>query len=170
MAFDTEQSYITLLDLEGTVIKSWEDPTWISVGENVRKYVTGEWLGPPGEGLARLGLMSWAVYNDRDKAIFNKSIRPWLEERINKKFDDDLILSMDDWADRVFEATNCKVSREDMFDVCKKEDVLFKLRKHPMFHHTCTFLLDDAVDKHLYIECLDNKSKFLIRNVVSLFD
>jgi hypothetical protein len=169
--FDENQNWILLLDLEGTLIESWNEPDWIPNGDKVCKFLTGSWLGEPSGYKGRIGLMSWAVENEQDKQKFNKFLRPIIEEQFHEfKFDDELVLSMQDWAALVFEATKCKVSIDDLFDVCKKEDVLFKLRKHPMFHHACVTLLDDAVAKSEYIECQDNKSKFIIRNIGNLFD
>jgi hypothetical protein len=101
--------------------------------------------------------------------VFNDDIRPWLEDRLKFKFDEDLILSIDDWREQVFKTTGLKLERADMFDVCKKEDVLFKLRKSPMFANTSTWLLDDAVNDHEIIHCIDNDSKFFIRNVKTMF-
>jgi hypothetical protein len=168
--FDTEQNFIVLLDLEETVIDSWDDPVWQFKGQQVKKFLHGEWLPHPTPMQCKLGIMSWAIWDHRDIDTFNKHHREWLEGCLNFKFDDDLIFSMDDWARAVFEETRCKVSRQDLFDVCKKEDVLFKLRNSSMFHHTATWLIDDAVNKHDIIECLENRSKFYIRNVNSLFD
>jgi hypothetical protein len=168
--FDENQNWIVLVDLEETLIKSWYDQEWVSAGFNVKKFLDGSWLGEPSKFQGRMGLMSWAVVGEHDKQIFNTKLRPWLEEQLDFKFSDELVLSMDDWAAKVFEASKCRVSIDDMYDVCKKEDVLFKLRKHPMFEHACTWLLDDAVAKSEFIECQDNRSKFIIRNVKTLFD
>lgn len=168
--FDETQKFIVLLDLEETLIKSWNEPEWVGAGNNVMKFLHGEWLPHPIPMNCQLGLMSWAVWDEVDKKTFNEDLRPWLEDRLRFKFDDNLIFSMDDWSRLVFEATKCKVTRQDLFDICKKEDVLFKMRKHPMFHHATTWLIDDVVSKMELIECFDNQSKFIIRNVNHMFD
>lgn len=168
--FDTEQNFIVLLDLEETLIKSWDEPVWIPTGDNVTKFLHGEWTGDPTPFQGRMGLMSWAVWDEGDKRKFNEELRPELEERLRFKFSDELVFSMEDWASMVLEASGLKLERSDLFDMCKKEDVLFKLRKHKLFHHTSTWLLDDAVAKFDIIQNIDNRSKFFIRNIKSLFD
>lgn len=170
MSFEVEQNWIVLVDLEETLIKSWDEPDLIETAHNVKKFLDGSWLGEPAPFRAKLGLMSWAVCNDEEKAKFNAKLRPFLEEFLQFRFSDELILSMHEYADLVFQATNCHVSRYDLYDICKKEDVLFKLRKHPMFHHACVWLLDDVVANDELIQCRDNKSTIIIRNVKSMFD
>ncbi len=137
---------IVFLDLEETVIDDWHSGMLLPGNIAVIRSLL--------QDNDRLGLMSWAVWGDTDKGIFTREFQPCLENINNlwKPFDPDLIWSMDDWANEVFKHTNLKVSRQDLFDVFKKQEVLFKLaRHHPLFRNQVVALIDDAVEHDMTI-------------------
>lgn len=145
---------ILFLDLEETVINEWcRHPVFLR--NNINKIK--DMFFSRGENLA-LGIMSWAMWNDEDKAIFNAEIRPTLEDLLGMKFSDEFVWSMDDWARKLLIFNKKKISREDLFDIFGKEEVLFMLSK------TCTdftgkniFLVDDAVQDGLQFQSFENK-------------
>lgn len=156
---------IVFLDLEETVIDEWGSDLLLPANiEAIRRLLQGNPV--------HLGLMSWAVWeNERDKLKFTHDIQPYVEEALGFKFHPDLTWSMDDWAGEVFKHTGLTLDRkEDMFDMFKKEEVLFKLaRHHPLFRGEMVILVDDAVehDMTLRVPSRDCTVKFLnINNMV----
>ena len=160
----TRKNYV-FLDLEETCIDDWGTAT--PLVQNLQKidwFVNGkEIIIPPLKKNQEpvvspaapmvnlhLGLMSWAVWDRDDKQRFLEKMREPIEKAIKRQFDESLILSMEDWARLVFECSGLRVTREDMFDIYGKPDVLFMLmRKHPMFINSTTFLVDDAYEHQL---------------------
>lgn len=84
---------ILLLDLENTIIWDWtDDPRLMCARFPVLKEWVCSQLGPQ----TRVGLLSWAVWDDRDVEIFNtRGIRNDIELTHKFKFDDELILTRD---------------------------------------------------------------------------
>lgn len=135
---------IIFLDLEETVIDDWHSgmllPGNIAI---IRELLQDN---------DRLGLMSWAVWGDTDKGIFTRDFQSYLEDNLGHAFDPALIWSMDDWNTELFKATGLKLDRQDMFDMFKKEEVLFKLaRFHPLFKNQVVALIDDAIEHDMTI-------------------
>ena len=99
---------LILLDLEETVIEDWSNMTLMPREcMAIRSFLR---TCHPG---ATIGLMSWAVWNDRDKALFNKHLRDELEAVLEVKFSDEWLLSMDDWAKMLFHHCKKKLSRDE---------------------------------------------------------
>lgn len=142
---------VVLLDLEDTLIDDW-------LGRNTLQYnierikQSGVLMPDQSMGVhdVKVGLMSWAVSNIADAADFNANLREPLEGALDIKFDQALPTSMQDYADRIFEARRMRVSTEDMYDIFRKEEVLLTLaRRSNCFQGKEIVLIDDAVDHNL---------------------
>lgn len=152
---------LVFLDLEETLVDDWSSQLLLTA--NVR--VTRSFLKtlPPG---TKVGLMSWAVWDERDKSLFNKDLRPFLEAELDVQFSDDFVWSMDDWAQEVFNSTGMKLSREDLFDVFGKHEVLFKLSRHsPKFEGHQVVLVDDVAEHMLKWDVPHNRCSATMLNV-----
>lgn len=131
---------IVLADLEETLIQDWSNPVMVPdrldiVRQHLMKHPT-----------AQLGLMSWAVWDDRDMDVFNRKLRPMLEEALNHVFCSRWTLSMDGWAQEMLHHGRKKLDRDEMFDLFGKEDVFLTMaRRHPEWVDQTVFLFDDAV-------------------------
>jgi hypothetical protein len=150
---------LVFLDLEETVLDNWDDANMLM--GNVR------WLQ---KRLAlvncTLGLMSWAVWDEKDKTKFNSEMRPMLEEALGMPFDNRFVWSMDEWAEQVFKHHGKKVSRQDLFDLMGKQEVLFVLsRCHPDFKDNNLLLVDDAVEHDLSCLSVKNNCTVTMKNV-----
>lgn len=155
---------LVFLDLEKTVIKSWDEPfiLWNNV-DKIKDLLK--------EVQVELGLMSWAVWDARDLEIFNRTMRPGIEEALGIKFNDRLVWSMDDWANNVFRFHNKKVSRADLFDMFGKQEVLFVLSGcFPEFNGKNVLLVDDAVEHNRSVLSVKNNCTVTIKNVLQLPD
>ena len=116
-----------------------------------------------------LGLMSWAVWGDRDKEVFNRTMRPELEEALGMDFDDRVVWSMDDWAAELLQFHRKKLSRQDLFDMFGKQEVLFTLsRSHPLFHKRNVVLFDDMVEHGLHWSSEVNKCQVKMLNIKAM--
>lgn len=157
------------LDLEETLIESWSDHTLlvnkiVKINRFVNKTLveTKQPLSVP-----RFGLMSWAVYNDKDKRQFQEELQPWLEEQMQITFSNELILSIDDWISLVMNNCGILLSREDIFDLSDKETILFWLRNAKKGFPTGHIILIDDVVKHNNVIISDSR-KITILNVDKL--
>lgn len=142
---------IVLLDLEECLIDDWFSRNVLHY--NIEKIKQSGILMPDqsmGVHDVKVGLMSWAVANTADVADFNANLREPIEEALGVKFHQAWPISMQDYADKVFEARLMRVSTEDMYDVFRKEEVLLTLaRKSDHFEGREVVLIDDAVDHNL---------------------
>lgn len=136
---------LIFLDLEEVCIDSWASGTLLLHHlERIKLYLDRQFAEDP-HGV-RIGLMSWAVSDHHDKITFNKDLRWRIEQHIGTTFQDRLVWSMDEWAQVTLLNTGLKLDREDLFDFCRKEDVLFKMaRKGDLFRNRRVVLIDDAV-------------------------
>jgi hypothetical protein len=153
---------LLFLDLEETLIDSWSNtlmlPSKLKLIQRMFAHL-----------VPTVGLMSWAVYHDADKVVFNDTLRADLEEALGMTFSDDLVWSMDDWAKQLFAYSGKKVSRDDLFDCFSKHEVLFMLsRVHPAFRNQEVFLVDDAVEHELSWHSKVNNSTVKVLNVDEL--
>lgn len=171
-----EPNCFVFLDLEETIIDTWQDGNILGHGvDRICEFINGKdkWfqnntiLAPATPLLnMKLGLMSWAVWDHKDKEAFNTRFRPHLEQLLDCKFDDRFVLSMDDWAQLIFRHFNKKFSRQDLFDIFSKPEVLFALaRTNPDFHKSTVFLIDDAYEHLMTFKSPRNKCHVEIRNI-----
>lgn len=149
---------LVFLDLEETLLDEWNSGLFLPRKlDCVRDFLKDN----PG---STVGLMSWAVWDDRDKARFEKEFRADLERNLECTFE--LVWSMDDWANEVFAHFNKKLSRQDLFDMFSKPEVLFALgRTHPLFHNQTVVLVDDAVEHKLTMTSPKNNCTVTLLNV-----
>lgn len=141
---------LTFLDLEETVVDNWENGFLLLPKVDKLR----ELLASMSEqhGTVRLGLMSWAVWDERDKAKFVNDLQDFLETNLNCKFDPDLLWSMDDWCKEVLKCTGRKVERSDLFELFGKEEVLFTLaKKHPLFKNETVLFVDDTATHNMSV-------------------
>ena len=153
---------LVLLDLEETLVNNWDEFFPLRSGfQRVTDFLKKL------EGPTKVGVMSWAVWDDRDKQKLEREL-PMLEKLLGRKFDPEWVLSMDDWAKLLFTETGFHVERSEMFDLCKKEDVLFRLRKAPVFKDHKVFLIDDAVSHLEAWSRPDNNCTVVMLNVFEM--
>lgn len=152
---------LILLDLEETVIEDWSNMSLMP-----RECMAiRNWLKTCHPG-ATIGLMSWAVWNDEDKALFNKHLRDELEAVLEVQFSDEWVLSMDDWSDMLFKHCKKKLSRDDLFDCFGKQEVLFLASRFvPAFKDQFVLLIDDVVEHGLHWESPQNNCTVTMENV-----
>lgn len=156
---------VVLLDLEETLIDIWGDGNFLDVGLDRTKKFLDE-LILDGGIRPRLGLMSWAVYNTRDKEEFNRRFRPTIEERLGMKFAEEYILTAPDWA------LECGPDDENELynEIPSKEEVLLRLANSRYFMNTQVFLIDDRVSHRCRIECPEWGSSVTFLNINKMED
>ncbi len=156
---EQKRQCFVFLDLEETVIDDWSTRNFLVRNiDKIEAFLNGrdvvikngnKPIVSPATPLLnmRLGLMSWAVWDSRDKAIFVNEIQPELEKMLGCKFDPSYIWSMDDWAKAILGNFNKKIDRDDMYDLYGKPEVLIALaRTNPEFKNSTIFLIDDAYE------------------------
>lgn len=141
---------IFLLDLEETVIDNWEDCNIIL--PNIEKIKS---LGINKRCKEKVGIFSWAMWNERDLDRFNDKLREPLEDVLDIKFDSDLVFTMERISEIVLILRKKKMSIEDMFDIFGKEECLLTMFRFGLFGDRTTFLIDDKVDHLLKFEKAD---------------
>lgn len=152
---------LILLDLEETVVEDWASMSLMPRECTVLRRFFRECH--PG---ATFGLMSWAVWDDRDKSLFNKHLREELEGVLELKFSDEWVLSMDDWAEMLFLHCKKKLSRDDLFDCFGKQEVLFLASRFvPAFKDQFVMLVDDVVEDGLQWNSPQNNCTVTMENV-----
>lgn len=130
---------IVLLDLEGTVMDTWFKPD--AIPEHLERIAA--FLRPDD----KLGLMSWAVWDDADRQKFQERFQLGIEEAIKHSFQQDLIFTMMDFSDIILKRRMKWVSKEDMFDLFGKEECLLQLLRLGHFpDNSEVILIDDVVD------------------------
>lgn len=160
--YHLEFAMLVFLDLEETVIDNWENgwllPAKIAIIKEMLSEVT-----------PTIGLMSWAVWDDKDKEKFNETLRPELENALGFKFDDRFLWSMNDWADQLFKFHGKVFSRQDLFDCFGKHEVLFMVsRCHPEFKGKRVALFDDTVEHCLNWNSQNNQCSVVMQNINEL--
>lgn len=160
---------ILFLDLEETVITNWSDA--VLMNDNIKRIKDEMNCYKTRNVNIRLGLMSWAVWDDKDKECFN-SFRSVLETELEHSFEDELIWSMNDWAEAMLVARGVHLTRQDMFEwmeVFGKVEVLFVLtRSHNTFTGQTVMLIDDIVEHDLQWHSNNNRSVCIIKNIKQL--
>lgn len=129
---------LILLDLEQTVIPSWND-RWIDplAITKILATVANQRIKD-----FSLGLMSWAVWDDADIQVFREELQKPLEDALGAPFE--LVWGMPQWAEEVFLTTRRKVSIHDLFDMMGKHEVLMACRSSPKLQRTVLFFDDTA--------------------------
>ena len=151
---------LILLDLEETLIESWRERYLLpNRVEQIKNFLAEH-------SDAELGLMSWAVYDDKkDLKDFKEDLQEWLEGCLDFKFTERWVLSMDGWADELFKTSKKKIDRSEMFDIFGKEEVFLMLaRRHPEWSNRKVVLFDDAVE-HCILDLPDRNNSAQMFNV-----
>lgn len=152
---------LVLVDLEETLIKSWQEPHLLPGRATMVKDFL---IAHPG---AQMGLMSWAVYHDRDMQVFCEDMQPMLETFLEHTFSRRWTLPLDRWGQELFGCTGKRLPREELFDVFGKVDVLLALaRHHPEWVGQEVVLFDDAFGD-LTLEVPGRRTRCSIINVKS---
>lgn len=148
---------IVLLDLEQTAVDDWEHMNLLP--DNLEKI---RWaIQHTG---CKLGLMSWAVWNEVDKETFKKRLQGPLEEVLGMKFSEEFIFSMHDFSDIILKQRRKWLSRDDMFDLFGKEECLLQLLRLEHFGKNARVtLIDDVVDHNM--EFIKGNAKVRFINV-----
>lgn len=153
---------LVLLDLEETVIDDWEQRNLL-LGNIAKINDLLRWMSIDSD--LTIGLMSWAVWDDKDKSNVLEKLLPVLNEVLAEPMSPKFVLSMQDWGDLVLSHCKLKLTRDDMFDMFRKEEVLFSLRTSSFLNQfNAVFLIDDAVT-HQTTFGVDGKTQFGILNV-----
>lgn len=163
---DTFNNFV-FLDLEETLIDNWYDFNLLpDLCAKVDRYIHGKAFYSDPTTLPRLhvGLMSWAVYDDRDKQMF-MNVKHHIEEKIGYKFDDNFVWSMDDWAKLVYMHRGLKLDRADMFELFSKREVLMALANHEVFFNSFVTLIDDRVEHQFLIQSRANRCSITLNNI-----
>ena len=172
-----QKQWTIFLDLEETLIESWSDRTLLvnnvaAIDRHIKdklkesRQLIGRRFTNSPLMMPRFGLMSWAVWDDKDKTEFQQEIQPWLEEQMRITFSQELIVSMDEWTTLVRRNTVLKLTRQDLFDF-GKESLMFWLRNATNdFPEGEITLIDDAVEHNNIIQT--NSRKITILNVDEL--
>lgn len=130
---------LVLADLEQTLIESWDQPVLMPH----RAGMVRDFLAAHPD--AELGLMSWAVYDDRDMDIFRRQMAPDLEQFLGRSWCRRWTLSLDQWGQELSRATNKFLPRQELFDIFGKAEVFLALgRAHPEWVARQIVLFDDA--------------------------
>lgn len=145
------------LDLEGTIISSW--------GENflVNTHKVREWLASL--KVNKVHVFSFAVYNEQDRTVFEKRIKPYLSKALDVVFLD--CPTVEDFLAAEFAVT--KVRWETLYEfstVRGKVDAFYSWCKYH-YDGKHNILLDDTVPNAVW-EDKDTKLKLEYVNVNSL--
>ena len=133
-----------LFDLEETLIRDWfEDPSLKHVDNpNLIPWIEQQ---KPFEA----GLLSMAVWDERDLAVFNNrsNLRPFIEKTFKFKFKDDLIFLEKDVLDLARKQTCIPfLDRESFGDFFKKKEMMELIWKDRFLSSNSELiLLDDTV-------------------------
>lgn len=160
---------VVFVDLEETLVDVWHEGNFLEVGLRRTRKLLDDLMLDSGVK-PQLGLMSWAVWDSKDLVDFNRRFRGVLESELRTKFAMEHTLSMDDWSHLVLTETKKRLSRQDMFDMFGKEEVLSRLVRSKHFLNTKVFLVDDRVSHNLHVECPEFASSVTFLNVNEMSD
>jgi len=138
---------VLYLDLEGTIIKDWQEPVilWSKVDRIKRMIEIDETQGE----LGKLGIFSWAIWDDKDKQKFEDTLYKPISNAIGMQIDLDSIPSVDDLVTLFSTEGYTRHERQDIFDFYNKESAFIKYcRLH--YKEGSFILMDDVVTTFLY--------------------
>ena len=145
------------LDLEGTVITNWD--------ENLLMNTTKVRLWLESLGVRKVHVFSFAVWNDRDKSVFDKQMKPFLTKALGVSFID--CPTVEDFFKADLEVTGVHwESLSDFVSVRGKVDAFRSWCEHK-FDGQHNVLLDDVVPNAVW-ENKDSGLKLEFVNVTSL--
>lgn len=144
------------LDLEETLISDWRSGFFLQDRARfIRDFFSDFQFD--------MGIMSWAIENEKDKQRFNDSWRRPIEGFFNRDFDDALIHTVDDWCRMVNKNFRAQLCADDFDDFGTKENILFMLRNvdNNTLPTGTIFLVDDAISHDDIITSPQRTIKFL---------
>ena len=140
------RSKVFFFDLEETVIECWSNPILCNK-DKIISFIQQN-------NVEEVHIFSAAIWDDRDKSIFEKTLKSWLEDTFNIK-----ILS---WPSMT------EVWKETQWKICKFENVqeiIAMIGKKRMFEDWCKIkhhkdshciLLDDSFDEEVLFNKVHN--------------
>ena len=141
---------LIFLDLEETLIDEWANGFLLLPKVDLVKALIAQMRMQT--ETVRVGLMSWAVWDEKDKVKFNNDLRDFLETNLKCTFDSELTWSMDEWCKEVWKCTNKKVDRTDIFELLDKEAILCLFaKKHPLFKNETVLFIDDTATHNMSV-------------------
>lgn len=141
---------LIFLDLEETLIDNWDNGFLLLPKVDLVRDLIAQMRTQ--NTSVRVGLMSWAVWDAKDKAKFNNDLREFLETNLNCTFDDNLVWSMDDWCKEVWCVTSKKLDRADVFELFDKEAILCLFaKKHADWENETVLFVDDTATHNMSV-------------------
>lgn len=134
------ETKVLLLDLEETVIDVWSDHGFCSFNntEPVRQFIKNG-------GFSKVGVLSFAIWNDTDLETFDRHLRSELEELFEIRFTTSLIFSVDNLRKEFRKNGLSFEDTSEFLQVCKKDFTFFKILQSDRFRNCDVTLLDDMV-------------------------
>ncbi len=153
----TKNPSVLLLDLELTLIQSWEEPDWLEENANkIKNFINSQ-------NFDSFGLFSLAVWEDKDVVKFNSFLRPIIEKELGINFDDMWILTKTKIIQKVRQNTKLAFFGQDINDFdffLQKDHLLTFLILNNAWPNTNITLIDDTVKNCNLI--LDNSTTNII--------
>lgn len=158
---DPPRSRTVFLDLEGTLIDDWNTRNFLAYNaEHILQ--SGILLGTD----VAVGIMSWALWDTRDAAVFTESMLPELQAFLGVQINTSLPLTMDQWADDLLRYRKLRVSRDDIFDIFQKPEILLSMaRFNPLFFGRDIILIDDAFEHGTRIDVPSTDTRVRLINI-----
>lgn len=129
------------LDLEKTIIYSWDDP--MSINEDIIKDQLRN-INPD-----RIGIYSFAIYTEEDKEIFFRTMKEEIENIFQCKIDSNLIFTVQEIADTIGKKKNQDVQS---FIKSYGKQKSFQEFINQKFAEGEFILIDDLVDNLAFFE------------------
>lgn len=132
---------IVLFDLEETLIEDWSNP--ILLIDQIPRLT--RWINK--HKPFRAGLLSMAVWEDRDVAKFNRRLRPFIEETFGFTFEDELIFTRDRLLEWTRETLKMPFLDADDFTAFnKKPEMIMEVWRRIRKPRQRLVFLDDTVE------------------------
>jgi len=128
---------ILFLDLEGTVIKTWENPTIINA-DKVKRFIEQG-------SFTKFSIFSFAIWHAEDGATFLNDMKADLEAALGIEIDADLVPTIETLRRDVMSEFNlAKLTKDDFFCFNNKESAFITFCRRNFKDCTCT-LIDDII-------------------------
>lgn len=148
-------NFIYWFDLEETLIDSWNNPILVNIGK-INEYIKLN-------NIKKINIFSYAIYGDTDKIIFDKRIKPTIEEFYGITVD--IVLTVEDMMKAMKAECIYYESVSDFMSMNKKDWAFIKYQKYTIKNGTCCTLIDDVVDNMTLL--FDNNS-VITKNINTL--
>lgn len=145
---------ILFLDLENTVIDTWEGQNIVSNKNQIREWIKSH-------NFDEVVVFSFAIWNDDDKAEFKGNIKPRLESIFDIKFNEE-VFSIEDIKRFTQNQMKCLVDRDDIFAFGKQQGFINTVMQR--FQGNFCVLLDDMV-RNTKFHDLDSNTIMITKNI-----